>query len=30
MGDTDRKKRYTDYVTSGSGLQGPYGIFCGQ
>jgi pilus assembly protein CpaC len=25
MGDTDRKKRYTDYVTSGGGLQGPYG-----
>ena len=25
MGDTERKKRYTDYVTSGGGLQGPYG-----
>ncbi len=25
MGDTERKKRYTDYVTSGGGLKGPYG-----
>ncbi|MBV8439902.1 MAG: type II and III secretion system protein family protein, partial [Hyphomicrobiales bacterium] len=25
MGDAERKKRYTDYVTSGGGVQGPYG-----
>ncbi len=25
MGDTERQKRYTDYVTSGGGLEGPYG-----
>jgi pilus assembly protein CpaC len=25
MGDTDRKKKYTEFVTSGGGLQGPYG-----
>lgn len=25
MGDLDRKKRYRDYVTTGGGLQGPYG-----
>jgi pilus assembly protein CpaC len=29
MGDTERKKRYTDYVTSGGGLQGPYGHILG-
>ncbi len=25
MGDTERQKRYTDYVASGEGLTGPYG-----
>ena len=25
MGDAERKKRYTEFVTSGGGLQGPYG-----
>ena len=25
MGDTERQKRYTDYVASGGGLNGPYG-----
>jgi pilus assembly protein CpaC len=25
MGDTERKKQYTDYVASGGGLNGPYG-----
>ena len=25
MGDTERKKKYTEFVTSGGGLQGPYG-----
>jgi pilus assembly protein CpaC len=25
MGDTERKKKYTQFVTSGGGLQGPYG-----
>ena len=25
MGDTERKKQYTEFVTSGGGLQGPYG-----
>ena len=25
MGDVDRKKKYTEFVTSGGGLQGPYG-----
>jgi pilus assembly protein CpaC len=25
MGDVDRKKKYTAFVTSGGGLQGPYG-----
>ena len=29
MGDTERQKRYTDYVTSGGGLQGPYGHILG-
>jgi pilus assembly protein CpaC len=29
MGDTERHKRYTDYVTSGGGLQGPYGHILG-
>jgi pilus assembly protein CpaC len=29
MGDMERKKRYTDYVTSGGGLQGPYGHILG-
>ncbi len=25
MGDTERKKKYTEFVTGGGGLQGPYG-----
>ena len=25
MGDVERKKKYTEFVTSGGGLQGPYG-----
>jgi pilus assembly protein CpaC len=25
MSDTERKKKYTEFVTSGGGLQGPYG-----
>ncbi len=25
MGDTERKKKYTEFVTSGGGMQGPYG-----
>ena len=25
MGDTERKKKYTEFVTSGGNLQGPYG-----
>lgn len=25
MGDTERKKKYTEFVTSGGGAQGPYG-----
>jgi pilus assembly protein CpaC len=25
MGDTERKKKYTEFVTSGGGVQGPYG-----
>ena len=25
MGQTERKKKYTDFVTSGGGMQGPYG-----
>ena len=25
MGDTERKKKYTDFVTGGGGVQGPYG-----
>ena len=25
MGDMERKKKYTEFVTSGGGLQGPYG-----
>ena len=25
MGDTERQKRYTDFVASGGGLNGPYG-----
>jgi len=25
MSDTERKKKYTQFVTSGGGLQGPYG-----
>jgi pilus assembly protein CpaC len=25
MGDTERKKKFTEFVTSGGGLQGPYG-----
>jgi pilus assembly protein CpaC len=25
MGDTERKKKYTDFITSGGGLHGPYG-----
>jgi pilus assembly protein CpaC len=29
MGDTERQKRYTDYVTSGGGLQRPYGHILG-
>ena len=29
MGDTERQKRYTDYVTNGGGLQGPYGHILG-
>src|SRR5271157_1474266 len=29
MGDSERQKRYTDYVTSGGGLQGPYGHILG-
>ncbi len=25
MGDTERKKKYTEFVTSGGGIKGPYG-----
>jgi pilus assembly protein CpaC len=25
MGDVERKKKYTEFITSGGGLQGPYG-----
>ena len=25
MGQTERKKKYTEFITSGGGLQGPYG-----
>ncbi len=29
LGETEKQKKYTDYVTSGGGIQGPYGYMLG-
>jgi pilus assembly protein CpaC len=29
FGQTERRKQYTDYVTSGGDIQGPYGYMLG-
>ena len=29
FGQLERRKKYTDYVTSGGGIQGPYGYMLG-
>jgi pilus assembly protein CpaC len=29
MGQTEQRKKYTDYVTTGGDLQGPYGYMLG-